>query len=69
MENAINADYVSVWDDGLEVRTTCIFDIEKQTAHNIVPVDIQGLDILVDEYVELPDGTQIRDFGINEDEL
>jgi len=66
METTINATYVSVWDDGVVIRTPCIFDIEKRVAHDIVAVDIQGLDILRDEYVELPDGAEFRGFSVNE---
>jgi len=53
--------YVSVWDDGIEVRTPCMYDATDNRVSGIVPVDLIGVDILKEEYVELDDGTIIRD--------
>lgn len=54
------ATYVSVWDDGIEVRSGCMFNKETYDVSDIEMVDLQGVDILIDEYIELSDGTQIR---------
>jgi hypothetical protein len=62
------ATYVTVWDGGIEIRTKCLFDRAASTVYDIESVEVNGLDILEEEYVELADGTEIRDF-INEDDL
>jgi hypothetical protein len=55
----IVATYVSVWDDGIEVKSDCIYDTETKQIEEIEMVDISGVDILIEEYVELPDGYKI----------
>ncbi len=57
------ATYVSVWDGGEEIRTLCDYDPETNTASNIEQCDdVEDLDILEEEYIELPSGTIIRSF-------
>jgi len=56
------ATYVSVWDDGIEVKTSCQFNTETKEVTDIEQVDVTGLDILDREYVLLPDGTEVEDF-------
>jgi len=63
-----NATYVTVWDGGIEIRTRCLFNRAMSTVFDVESADVNGLDILEDEYVELADGTEIRDF-LNEDDL
>ena len=56
-----DATYVSVWDGGTKVETTCranretgeVFDIE------VSDVDADGLEVLDEEYVRFADGTEI----------
>ena len=55
--NKTKATYVSVWDGDVEIRTDCMYDIDTGTVS-----DVNGIDNLNDEYIELPDGTQIRSF-------
>ena len=66
----MTATYVSVWDDGIQIRTSCKFDETSRTAYDIESADVDGLDFLSDEYIELNDmeGTQIRDFINGDDE-
>lgn len=58
----MKATYVSIWDDGQTIKTNCQYDPETKIVTEIESVDIDGLDDLIEEYVELPDGTQIDDF-------
>lgn len=56
------ATYVSVWDGGVEIRTKCTYNRETGVVYDIETADVNGLDSLDDEYIELSDGTEIRDF-------
>jgi hypothetical protein len=62
----MKAKFVSVWDGGT-VTTNCQFNPVTKVVSNIQMVEIDELDCLNEEYVLLPDGTEVRDF-INEDE-
>lgn len=64
----IAATYVSVWDNGLEIRTNCQWDPQKHVATLVKSVDVAGVDMLTREYVELPDGTTIQVDSLNETE-
>ena len=64
----MNGTYVTIWDGGIEISTSCIFNPDTKVVSDIEIVDVQWLDILEDEYVLLPDGTEVRDF-INEDDI
>ena len=61
MNNYSKAYYVSVWDDGTEIRTVCQFNPDTRDVTDIECVDVAGLDILMEEYVELLDGTIIHE--------
>ena len=61
------ATYVSVWDDGVEVRTKCQYDPLTTLVWDIESSDVQGLDILEDEYIEC-EGETITDFQHEGDE-
>lgn len=51
-----DAEYVSVWDGGSEVRTPCEVDLKKGTVERVeVSGDAGGLDVLDREYVSLDD--------------
>ena len=63
--NTIKSKYVTVWDGGTEITTNCNYNPDTKIVSDIEMVEV---DILDDEYVLLPDGTEIRDF-INEDDL
>ena len=62
------ATYVTVWDGGIEIRTKCLFDRNASTVYDVETADVNGLEILEEEFVELSDGTKVRDF-LNEDDL
>jgi hypothetical protein len=62
----MKAKFVSVWDGGT-VTTNCQFNPVTKVVSNIQMVEIDELDCLNEEYVLLPDGTEVRDF-INEDD-
>ena len=62
----MKAKFVSVWDGGT-VTTNCQFNPKTKVVSDIESSDIEGLDMLEDEYVLLPDGTEVRNF-INEDD-
>lgn len=66
--STIKAKYVSVWDGGNEVKSKCQYNPDTKVVSDVDSVEVDGLDILEDVYVLLPDGTEVRDF-INEDDL
>lgn len=68
MDEVTKAIYVSVWDGGVEVKTRCLYNGETKVVSDIETADVDGLDILEDEYVLLPSGVEVRDF-INEDDV
>ena len=57
----INADFVSIWDDCVEIRTECTVDMETHAIQNIEVVDVDSMDlnICTDEYVEI-DGSRFE---------
>lgn len=63
----MKAKYVSVWDGGTTVTTKCEYDPQTNVVSDIGSAEVEGLEICEDEYVELPDGSEIRDF-IHEDD-
>lgn len=58
----MKAKYVSVWEGGIEVTTSCEYDVQTNEVYDIETSDVDGLDALEDEYILLPDGTEVRDF-------
>jgi hypothetical protein len=72
MENYLTqleaATYISVWDDGVAISSNCLYDRKTNVISEIETIDVDGLDMLIDEYILLSDGTQIRNF-INEDDI
>ena len=54
------ATYTSVWDDAVNVTTTCEYDDETHEIGNVLVVEITGVDCLTDEYVTLEDGRELR---------
>ena len=53
--------YVSVWDGGIEIKTTCKYDPISKTCFDIAPSGVEGVECLEDEYVLLPDDTELRE--------
>lgn len=66
----VKANYVSVWDGSYKIESNCEYDPTTNDVTDIETVDVDDLDLdaLWDEYVELPDGTQIREFTIEGEE-
>ena len=62
----LNANWVSVWDSGVNVRTKCHYDSVKNVVTDIVGTDIDGLEDLVREYVELSTGKTISIYDLAE---
>lgn len=54
----MTAIYVSVWDGGVEVKTSCDYNVENRTVSDIDSADVD-VDNLEREYVQLDDGTEI----------
>lgn len=57
----VKAKYVSVWDGGTEIETSCSFDTEKKLAFDIESTDGDDLDILEEEFIRI-DEQEIRTF-------
>lgn len=57
------ATYVSVWDGGTEIETSCEFNPETKEVKNIESTDedIEDLDILDEEYI-IFNGEVVKDF-------
>lgn len=66
----VNAKYVSEWDGSTLIESNCDFNTETNTVSNIEVVNVEDYDIVActDEYVELNDGTKIRDFEYFEED-
>ncbi len=57
----MKATYTSVWDGGIEVTTVCDYDPDTKTVTDIEDSGVEGVDTLEDEYVTLPDGSELRE--------
>ena len=60
--NLVHAVFVSVWDDGFEVETGCMVDMDTKEVVEIEmeedPDILENLDILEREYIRFDDGTE-----------
>lgn len=63
----IKAIFVSVWDGGTVISTSCMFNPKTNDATDIVQADVSGMDLetLDEQYVELPNGEKITEFTID----
>lgn len=43
--------YVSVWDDSIKLTTPCKINFDTREVFDIEQVDIEGIDVLTDEYL------------------
>ncbi len=64
LQHNIDAIFVSVWDGGDEIRNSCKFNLETNDAFDIESVDFESLEMLDEQYVELPNGEVIKTFTI-----
>lgn len=69
MAQIVNAKYVSVWDGNQLVETDCKFDTTNNAVFDVEQADVEELDLnyLVEQYVELEDGSQILTFFNKDD--
>ena len=60
----VNATYVSVWDGGTRIESNCKYNTETREVTNVgmVSVEKMDLEILDEEFVELPNGRIIKNF-------
>lgn len=60
----MKATYVSVW-DGDRIETPCMYDEQSNVVSNIEIVEISNeYNTCEDEFIELLDGTEIRNFEV-----
>jgi hypothetical protein len=57
---AVDATYSTMWDNGVTVTTRCRFDRASMRCFDIEGADVDGVEVLEDEYVTLADGTELR---------
>ena len=57
----VEVEYVTLWDDGVEVVTSAMYNIETGLVYDIETTDegIEDLDILEREFIRLDDGTEL----------
>lgn len=60
-----NATFTSVWDNGIEVVSSCKVDTETKRCFDIEVVNVNGLDVLDNEYVTI-DG---EDYPVYDDDM
>ena len=65
-ENVTKATFISIWDGCTMLESDCLIDEETNNVYDIEQIDVSKMDlnVLEDEYVLLPDGTEIREFTI-----
>lgn len=56
----MKATFVSVWDGGIEVVTNCNFDTHTRIVSDIEYSNVDGIEVLDDEYVILEDDTRLK---------
>lgn len=49
----VNATYTSVWDGGYQVASGCKVDMDTKKVFDIEPANVQGFEILEDEFVTI----------------
>lgn len=53
MKNIIKGKFISVWDDGVEIKTNCKINLETKEVFDIQLSDIgEGLEILNEQFVQ-----------------
>lgn len=65
----MQAKFVSVWGGGTEITSNCEYNPQTKDVTDIDSVDVDGLDILDEQYVLLPDGTKVTEFTIEGEEI
>ena len=64
----MKANFISVWDGGTQIITSCEYDEKTKIVSNIEQADVDDieLNILDDEFVQLENGDRITDFIIED---
>jgi len=65
----MKAQYISLWANNVRVSTLCEYEPQTNLVFNIDTADVEGLEILLKEYVELPDGTRLFTFTCEDDRI
>jgi len=62
---AVRAQYTSVFDDNIKCTSACMYDPNSMRVYDIATAenaeDAENADSRTDEYVTLPDGTELRE--------
>lgn len=58
-KTVLDVTFVSVWDDGVEVRTKAKYDAKNNVVFDIESIDGNCVEVLLDEYIELPCGVKL----------
>lgn len=58
-KTVLDVTFVSVWDDGVEVRTKAKYDAKNNVVFDIESIDGDCVEVLLDEYIELPCGVKL----------
>lgn len=58
-KTVLDVTFVSVWDDGVEVRTKAKYDVKNNVVFDIESTDGDYVEVLLDEYIELPCGVKL----------
>lgn len=58
-KTVLDVTFVSVWDDGVEVRTKAKYDAKNNVVFDIESIDGDYVEVLLDEYIELPCGVKL----------
>jgi len=59
-QDIINVKYVSIWDGGTEIRTNAKYNRSTNLVYDIEQADAPDVDILENEFIELPSGERIE---------
>ena len=65
----MKATYVSIWEGGTPIRSSCEFNPETKTVSDIESVDVDGMNLSYceEEFVELPNGEVVKTFTREDD--
>lgn len=60
----MNAIYVSIWDEDIKISSSCKIDLSTKEVTDVEQINVEELDLnfVTEEFIELPDGSLIKDF-------
>jgi len=56
----IKALYTSIWDDETRLTSNCVVNMDTGEYEVLESYEIEGVDLLTDEFVTLPDGRRLE---------